>query len=292
MPIIPYYEQVTGAGGQVTYTSPTNLPTPSEIRERWCFGLPLNKEDGGVMTDEDLLQFLMGAINQVERFLGIYLKPTVIVTNPEERGLEKGVDYEIAEAPYDYDARAYRQWGFLQLRERPVQQLNGFKMVLPNGMVIIDFMTKREWIKLYPENGQLHIVPYAGDPTIFALLGGSQAGFPFVTGQMNSHLPQMFYVDYVAGYGLHQIPEDIRNVVAKIASIDALGIAGDAVLAGVASLSTSIDGLSESFSTTASATSATYGAHIKQYQDEVDKFFSAKGAGARTSERGFTMTGL
>lgn len=278
MPIIGYNE--------------TNLPTVTEIRETWCFGLPLNREDGTAMPDPDIQLYLDGAIRTVERKLGIFLKPTVIVSNPEERGLVEGVDYEKEEAPYDYSARDYSNWGFLQLRERPVQKLNGLKLVLPNGQIIVDFMTRPEWVKLYKDSGQLHIVPYAGDPTLFVMLGGSQSGYPFVTGQINANLPQMWYVDYVAGYAQNRIPEDIRNVVAKIASIDVLGIAGDAVLAGVASLSTSIDGLSESFSTTASATNATYGAHILQYQKEVDSFFNPKEGGGRTSERGFTFVGL
>jgi hypothetical protein len=296
MAVMKYYNEVTNGQGVKSYTTETNLPTPSEVRNRWCFGLPLNKEDGTVMSDEDIYTFLIGAIRTVERKLSIYLKPTVIMANPEERGLVKGVDFDVEEPPYDYDARAYRQYGFLQLFERPVQKLLSLKMILPNGNPIIDFMaeeSRKKWIKLDKQAGQVRIVPYAGDPTIFALLGGSQTGYPFVTGMINQNLPHMFHVDYIAGYEAYGIPEDIRNAVAKLASIDILGIAGDAVLAGVASLSTSIDGLSESFSTTASATNATYGAHILQYQKEVDTLFDPKdGAGLRTSERGITMIGL
>lgn len=237
--------------------SATNIPTVSEIRNRWCFGMPLTKPDGNVMPDADIQQYINGAIRLVERKLGIFLKPMVIASSPDERGLVQGTDYEVGEPPYDYDVTTYTQWGFMQLRERPVQQITGLKMVLPNGNIIIDFMTRQEWIKLYPRQGQLHIVPYAGDPTLFALMGGSQSGYPFVTGMINSRLPQMLYVDYIAGYPVNKIPEDVRNVVAKIASVDVLGIAGEALLAGVASLSTSIDGLSESFSTTASAENTT-----------------------------------
>ena len=288
MPIIPYYRKDTNG----EWVSDTNLPTPSEIRNRWCFGLPLTNEAGVPIPDEDILTFLDSAVRRVERELGIFLKPTVIVCNPEERGLQKGVDYEKEEPPYDYDVRAWIQFGFLQLRERPVQKVTGLKLVLPNGLVIMDFMTRPEWIKVYKNNGQIHIVPYAGDPTLFALMGGSASGYPFVTGTINSQYPQMLYVDYIAGYAPGEIPNDVRNVVAKIAAIDVLGIAGDAVLAGIASISTSIDGLSESFSTTASATNATYGAHIKQLQDEVDAFFDERKGGARTSERGFTISGL
>lgn len=270
--------------------SDTNLPTPQEIRETWCFGLPLAKEDGSPMRDEDIQIFINGAIKEVERRLGVYLKPTVIATNPHERGLVQGVDYEIAEPPYDYDRKAYQQWGFLQLRERPVIELRKLSMVLPNGLEIIDFTARREWIKLYHDAGQLHIVPYAGDPTVFALLGGSASGFPFVTGSLNSSLPQMFYVDYVAGYEVNKVPHDVRNIVAKLTAIDILGIAGDAVLVGISSMSTSIDGISESLSTTASATSATYGAHIQQYKKEVEDYFDARQGAGRTHERGITFT--
>ena len=270
----------------------TNLPTPFEIKDSWCFGLPLTNEYGRPISDHRIRQFIDGARRRVERHVGILFKPTVICTRPSERNLIKGTDYEIAEPAYDYDAKAYRQWGFLQLRERPVQELFGLQLVLPNGQVIVDFMTRKEWIKLYSDTGQIHIVPYAGDATLFHLLGGSQSGFPFVTGRINQNLPQMWYVDYVAGYKQKEIPEDIRNMVAKIAAVDVLGITGDALLAGIASASTSMDGLSESFATTASATSATYGAHIKQYQDEIDTFFDEKKSGVRSSERGLTFTVL
>lgn len=290
-----YVETRDTEGNLLSVSSDTNLPTPSEVRNRWCFGLPLSKEDGSVMTDEDILVYLKGAVAETERRIGVFLKPTKIVARPDERGLVQGVDFDKEEPAYDYDAKAYRQYGFLQLRERPVQSIEGFQMVLPNGMTIIDFYrdeNTRKWVKLYKDSGQVHIVPYAGDPTLFAMLGGTQSGYPFATGRINSNLPQMFYVDYTAGYGLYQIPEDIRNIVAKMASTDVLGIAGDAILAGVASLSTGIDGLSESMSTTASATSATYGAHIKQYKDDIKDFFSPKGGGIRSSERGITFIGL
>lgn len=270
----------------------TNLPTPKEIRERWCFGLPLTNEYSESMSDPDIQAYLDSSISQVERRLGIYLKPTVIVCNPDARGLIKGEDYDKEEPPYDYAAELYRQWGHLQLRERPIQRLISFKLVLTNGQEIIDFTKHPSWLKLYKSAGQIRIVPNAGDPVLYAALAGTATTYPFMTGNLYSNIPQMLHVDYVAGYAQFEIPADVRNVVAKIAAVDVLGIAGDAMLAGVASLSTSIDGLSESFSTTASATNATYGAHILQYQKEIDAFFSPKHGGARTSERGFTFTSL
>ena len=77
----------------------TNIPTVDEIRNRWCFGLPLIKDDGVAMSDADLGAFITKAVRLVERQLGILLKPTVIAANPYERGLVEGTDYEVAEPP-------------------------------------------------------------------------------------------------------------------------------------------------------------------------------------------------
>jgi hypothetical protein len=270
----------------------TNLPTVEQIRRRWCFGLPLYDSVGIEIDDEDVQGYIDGAIKLVERKLGVRLKPTVICTDAEARGLAKGIDYEVSEPPYDYDAKAYANWGFLQLRERPASNLTGVKLVLPNGSVVVDFMATPEWVKFYPEVAQMQIVPYAGSATVFGMLGGSQTGFAFMTGKINRNMPQMWYIDYVSGYPQDEVPKDIVNIVAKIASSDLLGVAGEALKAGITNMSTSIDGLSESVGTTVSSSSTLYGAHIKQYTEDIDKFFDEKDTGARSSARGLTFTVL
>jgi len=275
----------------VTYAQ-TNLPDVTEIQNTWCFGLPFYDSYGNAVGNTVVQKFIDGARRQVERYLGIFLKPTLIATNPGERELVLGTDYEVAEPPYDYDAKAYSNMGFLQLRERPVQSISYLKLVLPNGQIIVDFLTRPEWVKLYGEQGQFQIVPYAGDPTIFNLLGGTQMGYGFMTGQLNRSVPQMWYIDYIAGYAQNKIPEDIRNIVAKIAAVDTLGIIGEAYRGGVASMSTSIDGLSESMGYTVSASSTLYNAHISQYKQEIDDFFNEAKSGARSSERGLTFAVL
>lgn len=276
----------------LTQYSDTNLPTVEEMRRKWCMGLPLTDNYGDILEDPDIQSSIDAVASEVERRLGVYLKPTVIVCNGTERGLEQGVDFDKEESPYDYDATAWRQHGFQQLRERPVLELNEFKLVLPNNQVIMDFLTRPEWIKLNKLNGQVRIVPYAGSPSIFALAGGSLSSYSFMTGSLNGNLPQALYVSYTAGYAVGMVPKDISNIVAKMTAISILGIAGDALMGGVANLSTSIDGLSESYGTTASASSTLYQARINLYQKDVDDFFDPTKGGARSSERGITMTGL
>lgn len=64
-------------------------------------------------------------------------------------------------------------------------------------------------------------------------------------------------------------PELIRAIALKSSNV-VLNIAGDLIAgAGIAQLSTSMDGLSQSIATTASATNAGYGARILQYEREL-----------------------
>ena len=268
-----------------------DIVTPQEVRERWCFGLPLTKSNGQAMDDIDIKVFIYAGIKEVERRLGIFLRPTKIVCNPQLRDI---INYDLAEPPYDYHVRQYRHWGFLQLRQYPIVSVEKIQLVLPNYQQVVDF--PMDWVKVYPKVGQINIVPYAGSPTIMTVAAAAGTAMPFLTGQFSRNFPQAIWVDYTAG--LNIVPEDVRSIVAKFAAIDVMGIAGDAILAGIASIGTSVDGLSENFSTTASATNATYGAKILQYRGEIADFFNVSGAkgerggghgGARTYYKGFTM---
>lgn len=270
----------------------TNLPTVEDMRRKWCMGLPLTDNYGNLMDDPDIQDSIDAVASEVERRLGVYLKPTVIECNGAERGLEQGADFDKEEPPYDYDASSWAQNGFLQLRERPVLDIHEFKLVLPNNQVVMDFLSQPEWVKLNKTNGQLRIVPYAGSPSIFSLAGGSLAGYAFMTGSMNGYIPHAIYVGYTAGYAINKVPKDISNIVAKMTAIQVLGIAGDALMGGISNSSISIDGLSESFGTTTSANSTAYSARINMYQKDVDDFFDPTKGGARSSERGITMIGL
>ncbi len=293
MDIIPYY--LTGideSTGELVITSPVGLPTPAEIRSRWTYGLSLANAAGVTMDDRDILGFLMTAVKEVERRLGILLKPTIIACNPDDRGLIQGVDYELEEQPYDYDAQRWQSYGFLQLRQRYASQVTMFKLVSYAGQLSIDFMHYPEWIKINKKASHLQIINRGGNGMTAGIgYGMGYSSTPFAAGLL-SRTPQVFHVDYVAGLSSGQLTEDIRSVVAKMAAVDVLGVAGDSSLAGMAGYSLSIDGISESFQSTASAMYGTYSAHITQMQTEIANFFDPKFGGARTKMRGFTMGGI
>lgn len=296
--IIPYYvvepvlDELGAETGEVEITSPIGLPTPIEIRNRWTYGLSLADAQGRSMDDQDILGFLMTAVKETERRLGILLKPTIIACNPDDRGLIQGLDYELEEQPYDYDIQKWANYGFIQLRQRYASQVSMFKLVSYAGQMTVDFMRYPEWIKLNKKHSQLQIVNRGGNGlTAGTGYGMAYGSTPFSTGLL-SRTPQVFHVDYVAGLTPAQLTQDIKTIVAKQATVDVLGVAGDSTLAGMAGYSLSLDGISESFQSTASAMYGTYSAHITQLQSEIAEFFDPRKGGARTKMRGFTMGGI
>ena len=85
---------------------------------------------------------------------------------------------------------------------------------------------------------------------------------------------QLFYaIDYDAGFETSDdVPTDLREIVAKQAAVSLLNIIGDGLMSGFSSSSLSMDGLSESFSSTQSATSAYFGARIAVYKDDIANY--------------------
>lgn len=72
------------------------------------------------------------------------------------------------------------------------------------------------------------------------------------------------------------IPSDIKQAVGILAAMLPLAVAGDLIVgAGIASISTSMDGLSQSVNTTASATNSGYGARILELRKQLDALMPA-----------------
>jgi hypothetical protein len=72
------------------------------------------------------------------------------------------------------------------------------------------------------------------------------------------------------------IPDDIKQLILIIAAMMPLAVAGDLIVgAGIASISTSMDGLSQNINTTSSATNSGYGARILELRKQADALLPA-----------------
>jgi hypothetical protein len=234
-----------------------------DLKTNYLYGLDLTDDAGNPYPDSLYATFIKSAVDSLEHKLAIKIKRT---------------DY--TEERHDFYRDDYENYIFVKLNQKPVISVEEVKLVLPGEQTVMTF--DQDWIHLQRESGQVQMVPGVGSAGSI-LIGAGGAWLPFIYGH-NRFIPDAFRVTYTAGFGrrtsatavsppdpdLDTVPDDIVDVIGKIASFGPLNIAGDLLGgAGIASQSIGIDGLSQSFNTTSSATNAGYGARLLQYSKEL-----------------------
>jgi hypothetical protein len=255
-----YYEEV------VIVALPSGFTT-AMLQSDYLFGLDLKDQIGRTLPDQVLANKITIAITRLQRELKDFsiIPQTVGAPGPCD---SPAPTFDITEDPYDYDLNDYMNWGFLVLRRKPVISVQRIRLIYPTGQNIITYPSN--WIKIYHKFGQIQIVPMAGSFSQYPLIGQGAMYLPLMSGFLTKSIPQLIYVDYTAG--LAAVPADMTDAIYKMAAIDILRNAGQSKAPGVASLSTSADGLSENTTLTQSANTTLYGAQIKEYQADVKQF--------------------
>lgn len=183
---------------------------------------------------------------------------------------------------HDYRARDYVQMARLTLFKAPVHQVTSVKAVYPStGVVagstqavnsdgsqtIFDFPL--EWVRLYAD-GSLHLVPTQGSLSNI-MLGRGGAYIPLVYGALE-YLPQLWQIEYVAGFQNTKVPYIVADALFKIAAIEALTTLSDTLKpVGASSVSVSFDGISRNtqFESGRGRAAAVFASRIEAYQKEV-----------------------
>lgn len=218
-----------------------------QLRNRYLFGIDLTDDAGNPIPDEAFEFYIESAIDRMETTLDIPIIPRTIV-----------------DEKHDYYREDYDKYIWLETEQFPIQTIQAIRLVLPGGQVVQDF--PEEWYQVKEEFGQIQLVPGTGTAGTI-LLGANGAYIPIIYGNAK-FIPNAFRIDYTAGF--NKIPSEIVDLIGKVASFGPLNIAGDLLGgAGIASQSLSLDGLSQSFATTSSATNAGYGARLTQYEKEI-----------------------
>jgi len=266
-----YYNSTTHAVDSFSDAAPGE-PHPAlkvlsveELQEIYLFGLDLTDDAGNPYPPSLWAHCIKAAVDWVEKRLDIPIIPRTY----EER--------------QDYIKEDYDKYIWLKTDVKPVIGVEEVKLVLPGEQVVQIF--DANWIHLQRLSGQINLVPGTGTAGSI-LLGASGAFIPFIYGA-NKMIPSAFRIKYEAGFGrpsnrdaisprdpdLDELPTAIKELVGKVASFGPLNIAGDLLGgAGIASVSLGIDGLSQSYNTTSSATNAGYGARLVQYNKEIKEW--------------------
>lgn len=255
------------------YHSPKNswgtVITPDDCRFTYLWGTDFKATNGTYFTDEQIQWFIDAATAEVERQLNISIRKKVYLSQLSTDDKTKGVDYDEEESLYDYTKRKIQRYGMIQTRHRPILKVTRCELIdrgYSSNMDLLDSIVpdKKAGIIKFMKR------PYISDNTQVGI-SKSICRYGDETFQ-----PHLFYaVDYSAGYeNSDALPDDLRQIIGKVTAISLLNIIGDGLMSGFSSSSLSMDGISESFSSTQSATSAYFGARIKVYQDEVKEYFT------------------
>jgi hypothetical protein len=222
--------------------------TVEQLKARYFFGVNINDDDGNPLPDATFAHFILQAIRWFEHQIDIPILPQVFIDN------------------HDYHRSQYNAFNFIQLDNYPVISVEEFRVQYPSGQTVIVYPT--EWIRLNREKGQIQAVPTAGTLSEF-LIGQGGAFLPAVYNGMH-YLPHLFQVEYTAGFQEGKVPANIVDLIGMFASIGPFNIFGDLIAgAGIANISLSMDGLSQSIGTTSSATNSGYGSRILQYLKQI-----------------------
>lgn len=231
------------------------LLSPTEMFSLYLYGIKIQAGDGTAFSTESMRFYIQAAQQEIENFFNLKLVYQFIA-------LEKLTFYRA-----DY----WQSFPILFTNypvNKPISLTGRF-----NQLEQISYPT--QWLTNTQNSyGQykrrVSIVP-TGTAVATA---NAEVILSGLTTQLGSQhflmIPDYWDLQYITGFKLDQIPMDLINLTGKLASFGPLGIAGDLILgAGITSQSLGVDGLSQSISSTSSATNAGYGARLVQYEREI-----------------------
>lgn len=245
-----YNSQSTLSDTQTLYVDSDydSVLTVQQLKQWFMFGLDLTDDSGYAFPDSMFVFAIKAAIDSLEKVLQIKIKPTTIF------------EYQ------DYFRQDYLDFAFIQLNEWPIQSVERLAIKYPTSTADIVFPS--EWIQLRTERGQIHLIPTSG--SLSQIMIGQGGDYLTFVWRGWDWMPNLWRINYTAGFASGQVPNDIIAVIGKMACYYPLNIAGDLVGGvAIASKSIGVDGLSQSINTTSSPENAGYSARLRQYEREL-----------------------
>lgn len=244
------------------------IMSPAEMLETYFYGIDICK-DGKIISNEMMTMYLKSATEEVERSLDIKILPQIIHES------------------HDFWLNDWKAWGYIPLTypAKKAFDLEGYISDVQQIKYPTEWLNTRKTNDGYLYSRNLYLLPTAGTAQSNAVVVSGIT--PHLGFFGNKQIPNYWRATYCTGFD--DIPKDLLNFIGKLASINLFHILGDIILgAGIASQSIGIDGLSQSISTTSSATNAGYGARITGYLADMKLTWPK----LKAQYKGFTHTSL
>jgi hypothetical protein len=259
---------ITFGNYQVPEGSWGEIITTDDLRYTYLWGVDFRASNGASYTDAQIQYFINAALSEIERELNITIRKTRVVCEPQRRGLEKSRDYDEAEPYYTFKRERIERQGMISTRRRPIMSISRLDLMSRNNKIIPLLQAST----FDPKKGQIKFFNRMSRQSD-SMRGVETAIYPYGAETLERNL--FYAIDYIAGFETaDDVPMDLREVIGKKSAVSLLNIIGRGLMSGFSSSSLSMDSVSESFSSTQSATSAYYGADIKEYKDDIEKYIA------------------
>jgi hypothetical protein len=237
-----------------------------DLRYTFLWGVPFTSSRGEEFTDDQIRFHINSAVREFELALNLTILKRKIVCQDD---YVEGSQYDEFEDPYAYHRHHWNAGGRINLRRRPIISVEDISLWTITGQKIIDL---KDWLRVDHSKGVVHFYPKSGPAGVMRV----SPAFLSTNYLATRDYPHAYRVSYTAGYAsAAKVPPELREIIGKAAACKLLNIIGDGLISGFASSSLSMDGLSESISTTQSATNAYYGARIGVYLKDIEAFIKA-----------------
>lgn len=246
--------------------------TPDDIRYTYVWGTDFKSSQGYSFTDEQIQFFIDAGLAEIERMLNITIKKKRIksIESVERQHLTKKVDYDDEEPLYDFRYSKIQRYGMIQTKHRPIIKATRCTMINRGANGEPEYDDLLASTTLDKKNGVIKFLKRPWKPSD-TWNGISTAISPYGSETWNHHL--FYAIDYEAGFeSSDDIPDDLRQIIGELIAMAILNIIGDGLMSGLSSTSLSMDGVSESYSSTMSATSAYFGARLVEYRKDVEGY--------------------
>lgn len=229
----------------------------SELMENYLFGIPVCTIDGRKLSAQAIKKQISAAQQRIETLFSIKLNRQVI------------------EESKDFVRQEWNTWGYVK-STYPVAYPDNMKGFI-NDACQVNY--PKEWLSIKKNENvavwrNVHVIPNSSSDKGAEMSQHSiiyNGVYPHLGWFGKNYIPNYWRLKYITGWNAEDVPEDLMDLINKIAAINVLCIIGS-YLYGVAmsSLSVSLDGVSQNIPLTRGGKYGMFSDRIQMYMDDVN----------------------
>lgn len=229
----------------------------SELMENYLFGIPTCTTDGRKLSAQAIKKQISAAQQRIETLFSIKLNRQVI------------------EESKDFVRQEWNTWGYVK-STYPVAYPDNMKGFI-NDACQVNY--PKEWLSIKKNENvavwrNVHVIPNSSSDKGAEMSQHSiiyNGVYPHLGWFGKNYIPNYWRLKYITGWNAEEVPEDLMDLINKIAAINVLCIIGS-YLYGVAmsSLSVSLDGVSQNIPLTRGGKYGMFSDRIQMYIDDIN----------------------